>query len=63
MSELSQIKVVAEKLRSLRAFRDAEKKKFDEEVKILANVRKQINTEKEKLQKMYKQAGISIPKI
>ena len=55
--------MVAEKLRSLRAFRDTEKKKFDEEVKILANVRTQINTEKEKLLKMYKQAGISIPKI
>ena len=39
ISQLSQIQSVAQKLKELREKRDIEKKKFDEEVKILAQVR------------------------
>jgi len=40
---LNQIQTVAQKLKELREKRDLEKIKFDEEVKILAEVRKEIN--------------------
>lgn len=43
MDQLDKIKIVAEKLKSLRSKRDEEKKKFDEQVIALATVRKEIN--------------------
>jgi len=60
---LNQIQTVAQKLKELREKRDIEKAKFDEEVKILAEVRKEINEQKSEMQRMYVQAGISVPKM
>jgi hypothetical protein len=47
MEQLDKIKIVAEKLKVLRSKRDEEKKKFDQEVIALANIRKEINEQKE----------------
>jgi len=44
---------VAEKLKELRNQRDEEKKKFDEEVKTLNQLRQNINEEKVELIQMY----------
>ena len=60
---MNQIQTVAQKLKELREKRDIEKAKFDEEVKILAEVRKEINEQKSEMQRMYVQAGISVPKM
>ena len=49
ISQLSQIQTVAQKLKELREKRDVEKKKFDEEVKILAEVRTEINDQKKQM--------------
>jgi len=49
ISQLSQIQTVAQKLKELREKRDVEKKKFDEEVKILAEVRTEINDQKKRM--------------
>lgn len=49
ISQLSQIQTVAQKLKELREKRDVEKKKFDEEVKILAEVRTEINEQKKQM--------------
>jgi len=63
MDQLEQIKIVAEKLKSLRSKRDEEKKKFDQQVIALANVRKEINDQKQQMKSMYEKAGIHIPKM
>jgi len=60
IEELSQIRVVAEKLKELRQARDNEKRIFDQEVEKLTSVRNQINQEKSKMKMMYKQAGIKM---
>jgi hypothetical protein len=44
--QLNQIQTVAQKLKELREKRDTEKAKFDNEVRILAEVRKEINEQK-----------------
>ena len=49
ISQLSQIQTVAQKLKELREKRDVEKKKFDEEVKTLAEVRTEINDQKKQM--------------
>ena len=46
MEQLDKIKIVADKLKNLRSKRDQEKKKFDQEVVALAEVRKEINEQK-----------------
>jgi hypothetical protein len=46
IDQLDKIKIVAEKLKSLRQQRDEEKKKFDDEVKTLNKLRQNINEEK-----------------
>ena len=53
IEELSQIRVVAEKLKELRQARDNEKRIFDQEVEKLTSVRNQINQEKSKMKMMY----------
>ena len=58
MDQLDKIKIVAEKLKSLRSKRDEEKKKFDDQVIALANVRKEINQQKDTMKQMYQKAGI-----
>jgi hypothetical protein len=58
MDQLDKIKIVAEKLKSLRSKRDEEKKKFDEQVIALATVRKEINQQKDTMKQMYQKAGI-----
>ena len=63
MDQLDKIKVVAEKLKVLRKKRDEEKQKFDQEVVALANIRKEINEQKEEMKAMYQKAGINIPKM
>lgn len=54
IEELSQIRLIAEKLKELRQVRDREKQKFDEEVEKLTQVRKEINEEKLKMKGMYR---------
>ena len=49
MNQLSQIQTVAQKFKELREPLDLEKKKFDESVKHLSDIRKQINKQKESL--------------
>ena len=63
MDQLDKIKIVAEKLKSLRSKRDEEKKKFDEQVIALATVRKEINQQKDTMKQMYQKAGIQFPKM
>jgi SMC interacting uncharacterized protein involved in chromosome segregation len=63
MDQLDKIKIVAEKLKSLRSKRDEEKKKFDDQVIALANVRKEINQQKDTMKQMYQKAGIQFPKM
>jgi hypothetical protein len=63
MEQLDKIKIVAEKLKTLRSKRDEEKKKFDSEVIALADVRKEINDQKQEMKEMYEKAGIHIPKM
>lgn len=63
IEELSQIKLIAEKLKELREVRDKEKQKFDEEVEKLTKVRKEINLQKQKMKDMYRKAGISMRKF
>ena len=58
MDQLDKIKIVAEKLKSLRSKRDEEKKKFDDQVIALATVRKEINQQKDTMKQMYQKAGI-----
>lgn len=63
ISQLQEIKVIAQKLKELREERDAEKKIFDEEVTKLSAIRSKINERKEELKRMYQKASISIPKM
>lgn len=58
IDELQQIRVIAEKLKELRQIRDKEKQVFDAEVEKLTQIREEINSEKQKMKDMYKQAGI-----
>ena len=60
IEELSQIRLIAEKLKELREVRDKEKQKFDEEVETLTQLRQEINLEKRKMKDMYRQAGIQM---